>query len=241
MRLRFGLALLLPVTVGCGQSDAEGKKQQSATDAAPDTLIFGSGGFVAETGGQSSIGASSGQTGSGGTLGTGGSRAGSGGSIVTTGTGGAGTGGSAGGAVVDGGSSGGDAAGSDAGTCISDGDCRAPNRFCDVGHGVCVECLSDNHCPQGQTCGLSDHVCKFACTTSADCKDPRPYCDTQRGECVECLGDANCSTGNKHVCESKTRTCVECAANADCLCLLPGQVPCCTTTNLCTCGLLVCL
>jgi hypothetical protein len=52
MRLRFGLALLLPVTVGCGQSDAEGKKQQSATDAAPDTVIFGSGGFVAETGGR---------------------------------------------------------------------------------------------------------------------------------------------------------------------------------------------
>lgn len=133
-------------------------------------------------------------------------------------------------------------AGADAsGACTTDGDCAAPMRFCNTSRGKCVECLSDNHCPAPKTCGLSDHQCKFACTTSADCSDPHPYCDTRRQECVECLSDTNCTTGNKNVCDSVTRACVQCAANSDCSCLLLGQVPCCTTNNFCTCGLLVCL
>lgn len=228
--------LALFVLVACGESSTDAKKQETVTDAGLDGVVLGAGGSIAEAGGQTAAGGTSGQLGSGGAS-AGGATFGAGGTSVL-GAGGASTGGAG---ADSGPSSGSTDGGSDAGTCASDGDCKAPTRFCDVTQGVCVECLSDNHCPTGQTCSLTDHVCKYACTTSADCKDPRPYCDTRRSECVECLSDTNCSTGTKRVCESKTRTCVECAANGDCLCLLPGQVPCCTATNVCTCGLLICI
>lgn len=238
--MRFSVLLYLGsvafTAVACGSDSSEGKKAQPSTDAAPDSTGLGFGGSSGG-GGIASTGGAAGEAGSFAT--TGGTTAATGGSAPQS-SGGAATGGQ--GAVTDAAAGGASPeGGADAGRCASDADCRAPNRFCDLAHGVCVECLSDNHCPQGETCALSNHVCKFACTTSADCKDPRPYCDTLRSECVECLGDTNCSTGNKRVCESKTRTCVECTANSDCVCLLLGQAPCCTATNTCTCGLLVCL
>src|SRR5689334_146760 len=169
MHLRLSPILVLPLLVACGESAQDNKKQQPVADAGQMPSTFGSGGAQAGTGGASAAGGSPVSTSSGGTLGSGGSVLGSGGSGVAPGTGGSGaigTGGSSG-AGDSGSPSGGDGGGSDAGPtpCTSDGDCAAPSRFCDVGHGVCVECLSDNHCPQGQTCGLADHVCKYACTT----------------------------------------------------------------------------
>jgi hypothetical protein len=124
--------------------------------------------------------------------------------------------------------------------CGSDGDCSAPDRFCDLSSHVCVECLGSGNCGAGQTCVLATHRCEYACRTSADCSDPRPYCEKTTKTCVACLGNANCSSGSANLCDSSSHTCVECLTSADCACPLPLQLPCCTQSNTCTCSLLVC-
>jgi Cys-rich repeat protein len=237
MRRLFASAIVLVTAIlhtGCSSSDGLGKgKSAQKGDASAGTggdAVFPDGaGGSSPSGNGGTPGAEAGGGGSlGGVVGSGG---------AVSGTGSAAS--SAGGAV----SAARDAGATDAGhgACTGDGDCAAPTRFCDVADGRCVTCLSDKHCPTGQSCSATDHSCKFACQTSGDCADPQPYCDTAHKECVACLSDTNCATGAKKTCDPKSRTCVECLNNDDCSCLLLGQAPCCTAANRCVCGLLVCL
>ena len=59
--------------------------------------------------------------------------------------------------------------------CTKDDECEdSAKPRCDVGGGICVECLIDK-----------------------DCKDVvgRPRCDAPTARCVECLVDGDCSDG----------------------------------------------
>ncbi len=125
--------------------------------------------------------------------------------------------------------------------CESDADCidSAGGGVCDVGSGVCVECLSQSDCPDGRVCNPASNVCEEEILPPPQCDPPcsgdTPHClvDT----CVECLENAHCGDGEECVdnvcqealpppecdppCSGDTPhclgdTCVECLENAHC-------------------------
>lgn len=80
--------------------------------------------------------------------------------------------------------------------CRRDADCATDSggRLCDVGSGVCVECVTDEHCPTGRCLGA-------------------------RRACVPCLEDADCDTAAAEVCDVATNQCLVsgCVSNAQCV------------------------
>jgi Cys-rich repeat protein len=124
----------------------------------------------------------------------------------TAGSGGAATGGTAG--------SGGSGAPE---PCTSDSDCSGALGRCHPDRDVCVACLFNNECAEGQTC--SDGTCSdpLSCTNARDCRDQSTtltICNDS-SVCVECAADADCGDGR--VCA--VDTCVEsnaCATTEDC-------------------------
>lgn len=77
--------------------------------------------------------------------------------------------------------------------CKSSKDCPGV-LVCDKERGVCVICLGDEDCPDGEVCG-ADYDChtEVPCTSDLGCKDAGMVCDKAAGKCVECLGPADCA------------------------------------------------
>ncbi len=99
--------------------------------------------------------------------------------------------------------------------CSSSGQCSPPNPYCDSAANVCVECLGDPNCGDGDRphCALDTHRC-VECMSDGQCGGDTPYC-SPGNECVECMADGNC--GNGEICDTTRHTCVPtCNADADC-------------------------
>ena len=76
--------------------------------------------------------------------------------------------------------------------CKSDKQCADFGKVCDLQAGVCVQCLVDGDCNDGQSCKA--HLCLDApapCGTSKDCASGT-VCDKPAAQCVGCLGDDDC-------------------------------------------------
>jgi hypothetical protein len=64
---------------------------------------------------------------------------------------------------------------------------------CDKAAGVCVACLTDQDCPENDSCKA--HACQPpapACASAKDCSSVNGVCDKASGVCVDCLGDDDC-------------------------------------------------
>ncbi len=135
--------------------------------------------------------------------------------------------------------------------CATNADCGGAVPVCDVGAGVCVECVADGDCTSG-TCSAMN-VC-VGCATDAECAAADadlPIC-LDSGDCAECGEDSDCSgttpfCGGSNTCRGcnrdsecaaldpanpicEGRLCVECGADSDC----SGATPFCNTgTNMC--------
>ena len=79
--------------------------------------------------------------------------------------------------------------------------CAGPRPVCL--DGVCVECLSDEHCP----CGTCDAVTRTCACSPCDgaCRPPLPACFDET--CVECHYDSDCP--GEELCDRLTHRCVE--------------------------------
>lgn len=100
-------------------------------------------------------------------------------------------------------------------SCINSGSCAPPFPYCDPVATVCVECLGDANCADGNrnTCDPTTHQC-VECTTDVQCGGDTPYC-SQSLNCVACLSDGNCGTGQ--TCDTVTYRCATaCASDAIC-------------------------
>jgi len=77
-------------------------------------------------------------------------------------------------------------------SCGSSKDCPG-DLVCAVELGQCVECVGDEDCAPGTTCG-ADHACheSHPCTSDKDCKPYGQLCDKDAGQCVECLESKEC-------------------------------------------------
>ena len=67
--------------------------------------------------------------------------------------------------------------------------------------GVCVACLEDAHCPQGQTCNTNNGTCSGG---GPQCGGGTPHWNEAKGTCVQCLNDTHCGGS---VCNPQTNTC----------------------------------
>lgn len=90
--------------------------------------------------------------------------------------------------------------------------------FCDEGAGVCVRCLSDEHCGPSFTPYCLVGVC-VECERAEHCVGGR-HCIG--GQCVQCVTDTECQEASprfKRCLRSlnpRENRCVECASHADC-------------------------
>jgi|GEM_PF-1556285 len=75
---------------------------------------------------------------------------------------------------------------------------------------VCVECLADSDCDNGNVCSPAG-TCEPPCTTDADCTNPAlPYCEPNSLTCVACLADGDCDDANEcttDACDPTSFTC----------------------------------
>lgn len=115
---------------------------------------------------------------------------------------------------------GGMGAGGAATPCSNTGMCAAPTPYCDMGSGVCVECMGNANCSNfgnRAACNTTTHRC-VECAADADCGGGggRPYCDVPNGRCVACMADANCNDPAQG-CDLNTHSCVDkCTMNGGC-------------------------
>lgn len=117
----------------------------------------------------------------------------------------------------------------DASGCKSDDQCLGKG-VCNVGAGLCVQCLLDLQCTTATAPLCKGTVCG-GCEDDAPCvgrSDDKLACDTTTGACVTCVKDANCG-GATPVCDTATKRCVECRRSAEC----PQAAPVCGTNNKC--------
>ena len=77
-------------------------------------------------------------------------------------------------------------------TCKSDKDCSPFGLLCDAGTAVCVPCVGDEDCDEGDIC--VNHACVIKptdCATAKDCAGDE-VCDKSAGVCVGCVHDGDC-------------------------------------------------
>ena len=126
------------------------------------------------------------------------------------------------------------------GTCGQNSDCASTPTLpvCDTTQSMCVGCLTNADCPNGQDCTPLE-VCQTpapaTCSSDADCRadggtGATPHCDTSSGTCVQCLTTAQCPVGD--ACEAEVcETMAPCQADFDCV--FPGLTHCDTSTEIC--------
>ncbi len=98
--------------------------------------------------------------------------------------------------------------------CLKDSDCPL-DKFCRLGIGDCVECLTSAQCDVagGAVCLIDGRCGKpLGCKAQEEC-DPL-YCREDTGECVECLDSSHCRNGR--VCDLTAYYCRACKNNQDC-------------------------
>lgn len=80
--------------------------------------------------------------------------------------------------------------------CTQDSECiiSTDAPLCNVETGECVECLGDEHCPEGWACGPTG-FCRDACETEADCEGTsgETLCHPETGFCVQCVDASDCA------------------------------------------------
>ena len=116
--------------------------------------------------------------------------------------------------------------------CVTDTDCPQPGEFCDRAtytcagpcsgtpttpyllDEVCVQCLDDSHCADGDLCNSETHTCGTGDPCGNACAEPYPACAVVNGvpTCVPCTEDAHCGTGT---CDRATFSCT-CASGTTC-------------------------
>lgn len=128
----------------------------------------------------------------------------------------------------EGGVAAGDAASADGSSgsftkCKSDPDCILANLHCDTFFGLCVECVTDSHCP-GAHCDAVKHRC-VQCESKDDCpRTPRTQiCEPTTRTCLLTCGEgaAEVCPGTQYCVENQTlptlgNYCVQCTMNSDC-------------------------
>jgi Cys-rich repeat protein len=84
-------------------------------------------------------------------------------------------------------------------------ECSGATPHCS--NGTCVQCTTNTHCAQGQTCSAAG-----ICEGTASCQAPTPY--PSGNTCVECLTNEHCGG---RFCDQTSKTCSDdpCAACAD--------------------------
>ena len=120
-------------------------------------------------------------------------------------------------------------------TCVSAGNPCVGGLLCDEGDNACMECQSDDDCPE-QVCDYSTHTC-VECTSDTQCDDGlfctgqeqcgfggvclpgtapcvETVCDEAADSCEECLDSDDCADGQ--LCDPVTDTCVDCLNSTDC-------------------------
>ncbi len=120
-------------------------------------------------------------------------------------------------------------------SCKSDKECGASSEICDRVRNVCVSCLDDDDCSEGDIC--RDSICEAAtsCKGSKECA-PTGVCSKELSYCVECEGDNDCGAGQicssnscrtqctsdkecgaeDMVCDQKAGICQDCVTSDDC-------------------------
>ncbi len=87
--------------------------------------------------------------------------------------------------------------------CSTDGDCEAPNAYCDLSIFTCRRCLDDTHCPQDMHCDPLYFQCQ-ECVTDEHCPE-QTYCDGLF-VCRECLINEHCP--EQYYCDLSSHECV---------------------------------
>jgi hypothetical protein len=98
--------------------------------------------------------------------------------------------------------------------CTTDEDCRG-ETLCDTATGICRDCVDDDDCdPEAPTCDAVSGQCTAVCESDQDCSGTGgpDKCDTDRGVCVDCVGNGQDCT----FCELETYSCVGCLSDEDC-------------------------
>lgn len=67
-------------------------------------------------------------------------------------------------------------------------------EVCDRQRGICVECLTDQHCARAERCIQRQCEPERSCDTSLDCS-LGAVCDDADAVCVECSADSDCEPG----------------------------------------------
>ena len=91
-------------------------------------------------------------------------------------------------------------------SCESDEDCQ-DGWVCNPETGMCVECLLDEHCPEGFECKKTK--CQEIlppCVTDEDCPEGM-LCNPHSNTCVECMDDDDCEP--EQWCDLEEGECVE--------------------------------
>ncbi len=77
--------------------------------------------------------------------------------------------------------------------CASSKDCP-DDLICDKEKGYCVQCVTDDDCPENFRC-VEDQTCEeiLFCASDKECKEYDKVCRLEIGECVDCLADFDCA------------------------------------------------
>src|SRR5690606_17857628 len=73
--------------------------------------------------------------------------------------------------------------------CTSDDDCT--DQVCDTNTGLCVDCLGDGDCDEGETCDMTTNTCtEQGCLGNEDCTGGLVCVG---GTCEQCTMDSQCT------------------------------------------------
>lgn len=94
--------------------------------------------------------------------------------------------------------------------------------------GKCVECLTKDHCTDGEQCGR-----QYKCVCVYDTACPmNTKCDTASGKCVACRVSADCQDPEKKICHEQN--CVPCIKGQKRACMIDGVTSCGPGIQVCT-------
>jgi CxxC motif-containing protein (DUF1111 family) len=69
-----------------------------------------------------------------------------------------------------------------------------PGQLCDEANDVCVDCLGDGDCDDGQFCNGAE-VCSNGTCSAGNDPCPGQLCDEVTDTCFDCIGDGDCDDG----------------------------------------------
>ncbi len=81
-------------------------------------------------------------------------------------------------------------------SCRSDRDCSSRAQVCEVGLGLCVDCVSMADCPLTEVCANNRCVPPPPpCASDRECSARMQVCNVTRRACVDCNSDVDCGVG----------------------------------------------